>query len=59
MRLPSVRLGIDEGKRQVYQQVNIAGIAVFYADSVADSFSNVTIKVGKILFFNRLIATAK
>ena len=59
MRLPSVRLGIDEEKRYAYQQVNIEGITVFYADSVTESFPTISVKLEKILFFKRLVATAK
>ena len=59
VRLPSVRLGIDAEKKHAYQQVDIAGISVFYADGVFEEFPSLTVKLEKILFFKRLVATAK
>ena len=59
MRLPSVRLGIDAEKKHAYQQTEIAGITVFYADSVFEEFPSITVKLEKILIFKKLVAKAK
>lgn len=56
MQLPSVRLGIDQGKVQSYQRAVVDGIDVYYIESVATSFKTVRVKLEKLLFLKKLIA---
>lgn len=58
-QLPSVRLGIDQGKVQSYPKVVVDGIDVYYVDSVATSFKTVRVKVEKLLFFKKLVAVSE
>ncbi|HWR42823.1 hypothetical protein [Sporomusa sp.] len=59
MQLPSVRLGIDQGKVQSYPKVIVDGIDVYYLDSVATSFKTVRVKIEKLLFFKKMIAVSE
>ncbi|HML35154.1 hypothetical protein [Sporomusa sphaeroides] len=59
MQLPSVRLGIDPEKVQIYPKAIVEGIDVYYVDSVAQRFKTVSVKLEKLLFFKKLIATGE
>lgn len=59
MQLPSVRLGIDPGKVQIYPKTVVDGIDVYYIDGVARSFKTVKVKLEKLLFFKKLIAAGE
>ena len=59
MQLPSVRLGIDASKAQIYQREVVGGINIYYSDSVASNFNTVTLKLEKLLFFKKLIAVSE
>ncbi|MCM0757295.1 hypothetical protein M7775_01775 [Sporomusa sphaeroides DSM 2875] len=59
MQLPSVRLGIDPGKVQIYPKSVVEGINVYYVDSVAQRFKTVSVKLEKLLFFKKLIAAGE
>lgn len=59
MQLPSVRLGIDASKAQIYQREIVEGINIYYSDSVASNFKMVTLRLEKLLFFKKLIAVSE
>ncbi|WP_222427899.1 hypothetical protein [Sporomusa sp. KB1] len=53
-----MRLGKTD-KAVHYKQVNIDGIEVYYHPTVAEIFKRLTIKIEKIFFFKRLVASDK
>ncbi len=58
-QLPTVRLGIDQGKVNSYQKTMVDGINVYYSDRLLGNYKTVTVKIEKILFINNLAVTGK
>ncbi|TCL37177.1 hypothetical protein EV210_10642 [Anaerospora hongkongensis] len=59
LQLPSVRLGIDPEKVQIYPKAVVEGINVYYVGDVAQRFKTVSVKLEKLLFLKKLIAAGK
>jgi hypothetical protein len=53
-----VRLG-KPPKSETYGHVEVAGISVYYRESLASLFAQVTVKTEKLLFFRRLAAVGE
>lgn len=58
-QLPSVRLGVDQGKANNYQKTVVDGINVYYSDRLSASFKAVTVKIEKFLFIKKLVVTGE
>lgn len=58
-QLPSVRLGVDQGKVNSYQKTMVEGINVYYSDRLLANYKTVTVKIEKILFIKNLTVTGK
>ena len=58
-QLPSVRLGIDQGKANNYQKTVVDGFNVYYSDRLSTSFKAVTVKSEKFQFIKNLAETGE
>ncbi len=43
-------------KSETYEHVEVAGVHVYYRDSMETHFAKITVKTEKLLFFTRLVA---
>ena len=53
---PTIKLGVNPYDIDNYNKKDVEGIAIYYLDSVPDTFRTVTVKVEGLFFYKQLLA---